>query len=73
MTDAHTILVVDDHPDNRELLMRRLEREPFRPGIPGTEGVGDAQHGRAGQKRHPGPMSREPFHQERYGRNSPLV
>ena len=30
MTDAHTILVVDDHPDNRELLMRRLEREGFR-------------------------------------------
>ena len=24
MSDAHTILVVDDHPDNRELLMRRL-------------------------------------------------
>jgi CheY-like chemotaxis protein len=29
MSDAHTILVVDDHPDNRELLMRRLEREGF--------------------------------------------
>jgi len=26
----HTVLVVDDHPDNRELLMRRLEREGFR-------------------------------------------
>jgi len=30
MTDAHTILVVDDHPDNRELLLRRLEKEGFR-------------------------------------------
>jgi CheY-like chemotaxis protein len=30
MSDAHTILVVDDHPDNRELLMRRLEKEGFR-------------------------------------------
>ena len=24
MSEAHTILVVDDHPDNRELMMRRL-------------------------------------------------
>jgi DNA-binding response OmpR family regulator len=30
MSETHTILVVDDHPDNRELLMRRLEREGFR-------------------------------------------
>jgi DNA-binding response OmpR family regulator len=30
MSDVHTILVVDDHPDNRELFMRRLEREGFR-------------------------------------------
>jgi len=30
MSDTHTILVVDDHPDNRELLTRRLEREGFR-------------------------------------------
>ena len=30
MSDVHTILVVDDHPDNREMLMRRLEREGFR-------------------------------------------
>src|SRR5438105_1237915 len=30
MADQHTILVVDDHPDNRELMMRRLEREGFR-------------------------------------------
>jgi DNA-binding response OmpR family regulator len=29
MTEAHTLLVVDDHPDNRELFMRRLEREGF--------------------------------------------
>ena len=29
MTEAHTLLVVDDHRDNRELLMRRLEREGF--------------------------------------------
>jgi DNA-binding response OmpR family regulator/tRNA A-37 threonylcarbamoyl transferase component Bud32 len=30
MSDAHTVLVVDDNADNRELLMRRLEREGFR-------------------------------------------
>jgi DNA-binding response OmpR family regulator len=30
MSDAHTILVVDDHSDNRELMIRRLEREGFR-------------------------------------------
>ena len=31
MSDSpHTILVVDDHSDNRELLMRRLERDGFR-------------------------------------------
>ncbi len=30
MSDVHTILVVDDHSDNRELLTRRLEREGFR-------------------------------------------
>ena len=30
MSETHTILVVDDHPDNRELLTRRLEREGFR-------------------------------------------
>ena len=30
MSDVHTILVVDDHPENRELLARRLEREGFR-------------------------------------------
>jgi CheY-like chemotaxis protein len=30
MSETHTILVVDDQPDNRELLMRRLEREGFR-------------------------------------------
>ena len=29
MSEVHTILVVDDHRDNRELLMRRLEREGF--------------------------------------------
>jgi DNA-binding response OmpR family regulator len=28
--EAQTILIVDDHPDNRELLLRRLEREGFR-------------------------------------------
>ena len=30
MSDVHTILVVDDHSDNRELLTRRLEGEGFR-------------------------------------------
>jgi len=30
MSELHTILVVDDHSDNRELLTRRLEREGFR-------------------------------------------
>jgi CheY-like chemotaxis protein len=35
MSEAHTILVVDDSPDNRELLMRRLEREGFT--VIGTE------------------------------------
>jgi DNA-binding response OmpR family regulator len=30
MSDTHTILVVDDHSDNRELLTRRLEREGFK-------------------------------------------
>ena len=30
MSETPTILVVDDHPDNRELLTRRLEREGFR-------------------------------------------
>jgi DNA-binding response OmpR family regulator len=30
MSDVHTILVVDDHLDNRELMMRRLEHEGFR-------------------------------------------
>jgi DNA-binding response OmpR family regulator len=29
MSEAHTILVVDDSRDNRELLMRRLEREGY--------------------------------------------
>ena len=30
MGDTHTILVVDDHSDNRQLLIRGLEREGFR-------------------------------------------
>jgi DNA-binding response OmpR family regulator len=30
MSETPTILVVDDHPDNRELLTRSLEREGFR-------------------------------------------
>jgi DNA-binding response OmpR family regulator len=30
MSDAHTILVVDDHPDNREMLVRKLEHDGFR-------------------------------------------
>jgi DNA-binding response OmpR family regulator len=29
LSEGHTLLVVDDHRDNRELLMRRLEREGF--------------------------------------------
>jgi DNA-binding response OmpR family regulator len=36
MSDVHTILVVEDHADNRELLTRRLEKDGFR--VLGAEG-----------------------------------
>src|SRR3954468_608307 len=30
MSEVHTLLVVDDHTDNRDVMVRRLEREGFR-------------------------------------------
>ena len=63
MSETHTILVVDDHPDNRELLMRRLEREGFR--VVGAESGRQALDHVKGARRLVDPARRDDARDER--------